>query len=89
VREVALALVGVHGAAGEHPSAAHEALRRVALDEQHLERLRALAQEDHGRRLPGRGGGTSPAVAGELVEGDGTLGHPPRLADDPGPGPTF
>ena len=31
---------GVDRAAREHPGAAHEALRRVALDEQHLEPLR-------------------------------------------------
>ena len=51
VRGVARALAGVDGAAGEHPGAAHEALRRVALDEQDLERLRAAPEHDHRRRL--------------------------------------
>ena len=52
VRGGALAVVGVDGAAGEHPGAAHEPLRRVALDQQHLEPLGAAAEEDHRRRLP-------------------------------------
>ena len=51
MRGVAVALVGVDGAAGEDPRAAHEACLRVALHEQHLERLRAAAQQDHGRGL--------------------------------------
>jgi rubredoxin len=49
VRLVALSLVAVDGAPGEHPDAAHEARRRVALDEQQLERLARAAQE-HDRR---------------------------------------
>jgi hypothetical protein len=50
VGEVAL-LAGVHGAAREHPRAAHEPLGGIALDQEDLERLRAAAQDDHGRRL--------------------------------------
>jgi hypothetical protein len=42
----------VHGAAGEHPDAAHEARLRRALDEQDLDRVRAAAEQDHARRLP-------------------------------------
>ena len=49
---VALALVRVDRAAREDPRAAHEPRRRVALHQQHLERLGAAAQQDHRRRLP-------------------------------------
>ena len=51
VRLVALALVGVDGAAGEHPRAAHEPRLGVALDEQQLERVAAAAQQDDRRGL--------------------------------------
>ena len=53
-RRLALAVLRVDRAAGEDPRAAHEARRRVALDEQHLERRRAAAQDDHARRQPRR-----------------------------------
>ena len=53
---VALALVRVDGAAREDPGAAHEPRRRVALHQQHLERLRPAAQDDHRRRLAGHRG---------------------------------
>jgi hypothetical protein len=49
-------LAGVHGTAREHPGAAHEALLRVALDEQDLEPLGGAAQEQDRRRLPRRDG---------------------------------
>jgi rubredoxin len=51
MRDVALALVGVDRAAREDPRAAHEPRRRVALDQQYLERLLAAAQDDDRRRL--------------------------------------
>ena len=51
VRLVAIALVGVHGAAGEDPVAAHEAGLRGAPDEQDLKSRRRPAQEDDGRSL--------------------------------------
>ena len=47
VRGVALALRGVDRATREHPRAAHEALLRVAPDQQHLERVGPAAQDDH------------------------------------------
>ena len=50
VGRVAVALLGVHGAAREHPDAAHEARLGRALDEQQLERLAAAAQQDHASR---------------------------------------
>ena len=56
VRDVALALVRVDRAAGEHPGAAHEARLRRALDHQHLEPL--------ARRRAGRP--PSPPAAGTV-----------------------
>src|SRR5919198_468233 len=48
------AVRGVHGPAREHPRASHEALRRVALHEQHLGAGLGVAQNDHrGRRAGG------------------------------------
>ena len=75
VRAVAVALVGVHGAAREHPHPAHEAGLRRALDEQQLERLPTAAQEDHARRLPRarRRSGV------QLLARPGTLGCAHRL----------
>ena len=54
---VALALARVDRAAREHPDAAHEPRLGRALDEQHFERLRATAQQDHRRRLACAGAG--------------------------------
>ena len=66
-------VLGVHGAAREDPCAAHEALLRVALDEQHLGAVRRVAQEITRRGLarlghlavlsssPGRGRSTRTA----------------------------
>jgi hypothetical protein len=58
VRLVAVALAGVDGAAGKHPHAPHEAGVRRALDEQHLQILRAPAQQDHACRLARKRGGS-------------------------------
>jgi hypothetical protein len=44
-------LAGVERAAREDPGAAHEALLGVALDEQHLRAVRAVAEQDERRRL--------------------------------------
>ena len=44
-------VVVVHGAAGEHPRAAHEALLGVALHEQDLRTAGRVAQQDQGGRL--------------------------------------
>jgi rubredoxin len=57
VGAVVVAVGAVHGAAGEDPRAAHEARRRIALDQQHLHPLTAPAQHDHGRRLARHGRG--------------------------------
>src|SRR3954470_8446251 len=43
------------GAAGEDPGAAHEALLRVALHQQHLRAVGRVAQQNEGRSLPGLG----------------------------------
>src|ERR687895_659092 len=39
-------VLGVHGAAGEDPGAAHKALLRIALDEEHLRAVRRVPQDD-------------------------------------------
>ena len=70
MRLVALALVGVDGAAGEDPRAAHEARLRVALDEQQLEPVAAAAQHDHRRGLARD---ASRARCVELLAGPGSV----------------
>ena len=54
VRRVPLAVARVDRAAREHPRAAHEALRRIAPDQQDLERVAPAPQDDHGRGLARR-----------------------------------
>jgi hypothetical protein len=49
-------LAGVHGATREDPGAAHEALLRVALDEQDLGALRRVPKQDQRSGLPGLDG---------------------------------
>src|SRR3954452_14135862 len=49
-----VAVLVVHRPAGEHPGAAHEALLRVALDQQHLRAVSGVAEHDHRGRLPRR-----------------------------------
>src|SRR5262249_49781964 len=61
-RSLAFAVVAVDGATGEDPGPAHEPRGGIALHEEHLERARAAAGQDHG------GGGTrvGPGARGGL-----------------------
>jgi hypothetical protein len=70
-------IVRVHGAAREHPGAAHEALLRVALHEQHLRTGVGVAQDDDRSGLARLGRRTFvPLLAGMAAIGP----HGARLA---------
>src|SRR5437763_5138954 len=82
------AVLAVHRSAGEHPGAAHEALGRVALHEQHLGTLRAVPQNDHRRGRPRLGhlpGIQLLPVVRRAVDPAIAFGHPrqPTLANLP------
>src|SRR4051812_32115116 len=67
---VALALVRIDRATGEHPGAAHEARRGIALDQEELEVVRAATHDDDRRGLPGNRLG---AGLVELLAGPGAV----------------
>jgi len=73
---VALAVLAVDRAAGEHPDAAHEALGRVALHEQQLQRVGA-ADADSVGGYGARGTGTFDALDAAALMGHAT--PPSRL----------